>query len=249
MDNSKLRRGQPCWHLQEGVGVAAINDALLLEASIYTLLKKYFDGKECYKYVSGLLHETATKTIMGQSLDMMCQNPDGSPRLDAFTMNRYQAIVKYKTSHYTFHLPSGLAMYLANWYDDEQHRQAKTIFLEIGEFFQIQDDFLDCFGDSELTGKKGTDIQEGKCSWLAVVALQRATSAQRKIMEEHYGKPDEKSIQLIKDLYLELNLPATYATYEEECFNRIRTHIQQISKGLPHELFFKLLNKIYKRSG
>nr|CAI5863584.1 unnamed protein product [Callosobruchus analis] len=247
MDKSELRRGQPCWYRQEGVGLAAVNDALLVESSIYTILRKYFNEKECYRYITELFHEITTKTIMGQSLDMICMNPDGTPRLDLFTMNRASAIVKYKTAYYSFQLPVALAMYLANMYDPEQHRQAKTILLEMGEFFQVQDDYLDCYGDPEVTGKRSADIREGKCSWLAVVALQRATPAQRKIMEEHYGKDDEKSVQMVKDLYLALNLPHIYATYEEESYNRIRTHIQQISKGLPHELFFKLLKKLYKR--
>ena len=46
----------------------------------------------------------------------------------------------------------------------------------------LQDDFLDCFGDPAVTGKVGTDIEENKCSWLVVQALQRATPSQREIL-------------------------------------------------------------------
>lgn len=63
------------------------------------------------------------------------------------------------------------------------YRQAKTILLEMGHFFQVRDDYLDCYGDIETIGKSGTDISEGKCSWLVVVALQRVTPEQRKILE------------------------------------------------------------------
>uniref|UniRef100_A0A1B0G6N1 Uncharacterized protein n=1 Tax=Glossina morsitans morsitans TaxID=37546 RepID=A0A1B0G6N1_GLOMM len=43
--------------------------------------------------------------------------------------------------------------------------------------YQVQDDFLDCFGKPEVTGKLRTDIQDNKCSWLAVVCMQRANDS------------------------------------------------------------------------
>lgn len=60
------------------------------------------------------------------------------PSLDLFTMDRYDAITRYKTAYYSFELPVALAMYLAGINDLEMHRQASTIMLEMGQFFQIQ---------------------------------------------------------------------------------------------------------------
>lgn len=59
---------------------------------------------------------------------------------------------------------------------------------------------------------------------------------------------DPEKIQRVKDLYEELLIPQTYAVYEEESYKIILTHIQQISSPLSHELFFKILEKIYRRN-
>ncbi|CAG2059283.1 unnamed protein product [Timema podura] len=114
----------------------------------------------------------------------------------------------------------------------------------------VRDDYLDCFGESEITGKLGSkDIEAGKCSWLAVVALQRVTPKQRALFEQCYGYKDPVKVEAVKELYEQLGLPATYTTYEEESYNLISTQIQQISRGLPHQIFFKFLDTIYRREG
>ncbi|CAB3360434.1 Hypothetical predicted protein [Cloeon dipterum] len=183
MDGSETRRGRPCWYRKNNLGVAAINDGILLESGIYQLLRMHFRDKPYYVDLIELFHDVALKTSMGQSLDLLSCQFGRKPDLEKFSMKRYNTIVKYKTAYYSFQLPVALAMYMAGIRDTEMHRQAKTILLEMGQFFQVQDDYLDCFGDPEVTGKVGTDIEDGKCTWLSVVALQRCTPEQRKIME------------------------------------------------------------------
>jgi len=59
-----------------------------------------------------LMHDVTLKTVMGQCLDTQCLTEDNRPKLEAFNMDRYNAIVKYKTSYYSFQLPVALAMYM-----------------------------------------------------------------------------------------------------------------------------------------
>ncbi|XP_017106136.2 farnesyl pyrophosphate synthase [Drosophila bipectinata] len=243
MDNSTTRRGQLCWHKVEGVGLTAINDALMIENAMYAVLKKHFSHLDCYVALMELFHEITYITTCGQSLDQLNSNRSVSE----FTMDNYKAIVDNKTAYYSFYLPFAVALHLAGYKDAEAFRQSKTILLEMGHFFQVQDDFLDCFGNPEVTGKIGTDIQDNKCSWLAVVAMQRANAEQKQIMVDCYGKEDPAKVERVKELYKELGLPSTYATFEEESYNMIKTHIQQTSRGVPHQTFLQILNKIYQR--
>ncbi|XP_011860504.1 PREDICTED: farnesyl pyrophosphate synthase-like [Vollenhovia emeryi] len=248
MDQSLFRRGKPCWYRHNDIGEAAITDGVLLESTIYYIIKKYFSGRECYVDLLEIFQDITFKTSIGESLDLYSSNFGKEPNLDLFTMDRYNVIAEGKTAYCTYVLPVTVAMRFAGIKDPEMFKQATSILLEIGRFFQIQDDYVSCFGDSATRGKDDTDIPEGKCTWFVVKALQLATPEQRKILEECYGVSDPEKIKRVKQLFTDLNLLDLYTKFEEEMHNEINIHIQQTSCGLPHNLFSNLLGQLYRRS-
>ncbi|CAN9513615.1 unnamed protein product [Ophioblennius macclurei] len=247
MDGAVTRRGNPCWYKKEGIGMDAINDSFLLEGSIYRLLRRHCRDQPYYVHLLELFNEVSFQTELGQALDLMTA-PPGKIDLGRFSMERYKAIVKYKTAFYSFYLPVAAAMYMSGIDSEAEHNNAKHILLEMGEFFQIQDDYLDCYGDPAVTGKIGTDIQDNKCSWLVVTALEIMTPQQRAELESSYARHDEASVEKVKALYNSLQMPTLYHKYEEESYQRLQKLIACHAQNLPHSVFLNFAKKIYKRN-
>uniref|UniRef100_A0A7S2UU78 Farnesyl diphosphate synthase n=1 Tax=Fibrocapsa japonica TaxID=94617 RepID=A0A7S2UU78_9STRA len=252
MDDSETRRGQPCWYKKSDVKMIAINDSFLLESAVFRILKRHFGSEPYYAKLVDLFHEVIFQTELGQLLDLTSQPMTNDPHkhvvdLTRFTINRYQLIVKYKTAFYTFYLPLALGMITSGHGTASKLSLARNICCIIGEFFQIQDDYLDCFGDPKVTGKVGTDIQDNKCSWLVVQALSRADDKQKSILQNNYGQWNDSKVKKIKDLYVDMKLPELYKEYEEKTYTDVMKLIGDIN-DMPTEIFELAINKIYKRS-
>jgi len=121
------------------------------------------------------------------------------------------------------------------------------VTLRIGFLFQVQDDYLDCFGDPRVTGKVGTDIQDAKCTWLIVQAVQLASPAQRKILESHYGTHCENASNRIKEVYRELELEDAFREFEKKAYREISDMIAKMPKSLPKQAFYGILDSVYQR--
>lgn len=248
MDSSITRRGEPCWYRQPTVGMIAINDAFMLEASIYSLLKRHFRSHPAYVDLIELFHEVTYQTELGQLCDLITA-PEDNVDLNNFSMDKFTFIVVYKTAYYSFYLPVALALHYLQLATPGNLKQAHDILIPLGEYFQAQDDYLDVFGKPEQIGKIGTDIQDNKCSWVINQALKRCSAEQRKVLDENYGRKDADMEAKVKVVLDELNIVKVYHDFEEEQVNKVKSLISSVdeSEGLKKAVFDSFLAKIYKR--
>ncbi|KDR80645.1 hypothetical protein GALMADRAFT_61244 [Galerina marginata CBS 339.88] len=262
MDSSITRRGQPCWYRVSEVGLIAINDSFMLEGAIYRLLKVHFRSESYYADLLDVFHETTYQTEMGQLVDLITA-PENKVDLSKFSLERHRLIVIYKTAFYSFYLPVACAMLVSQIPETysvpsgsgtstvKPYDLALSILLPLGEYFQIQDDFLDFSGTPEQIGKIGTDIVDNKCSWVVNTAISLASPQQRKVLDENYGRKDGEKEKVVKALFEELGIRSVYAEYEERVVGDLRKKIDEIVEvegGLRREVFQSFLGKIYKRS-
>lgn len=246
MDASITRRGQSCWYRMPKIGMIAINDAVLLNSHIFLVLRRHFRSHTAYTQLVDLFNEVTYQTACGQMLDLIT-TPEGEVDLSKYTMATYLKIVQYKTAYYSFYLPVAAALMLVGEADAALAAQAKSILVKMGTYFQVQDDVLDCFGDPAVIGKVGTDIEDTKCSWLVVTALQRASEEQKGVIEANYGKNDVECVAQIKQLYTEMNLQDVFSVYELESYAEITAAIAQVGSKPLREALTNFLKKIYKR--
>jgi len=142
--------------------------------------------------------------------------------------------------------------------------------------FQVQDDYLDLFGDPAQTGKMGTDVAENKRSWLLLTAFGKANEAQKKRLlvskniyeikqsvyaeftcinflygtQEHYGKgakTTEKDINEVLTVFTELRIKDEFKQWEEELYKSIHKKIQALSHRIPRDIFQETTELIYRR--
>jgi len=251
MDGSETRRGQPCWFRKPEIGLIAFNDSIILETCVYSILARHFSKHPSYTGLLQALLESTRLTSYGQAIDLTTASAYNGVRgnegsLDMFTMDRYSCIVKYKTSHYSFVLPVHLAMRLAGIEDEERLKTSAAILNDIGHYFQVCDDYLDCYGDPKVTGKLGTDIQDGKCSWLVATALEKSSEAQRRTLELNYGSSDAQEVAAVLEVYEEVGVKEAFKMYEEDFHAKMVKKIAAVD-DLPPSLFSLFLDRVYKR--
>lgn len=250
VDASSTRRGKPCWYKRPGVGTMAINDAYLFMTCISRIIKLVFKDHPSYMQLQEVFQEVTFRTATGQFIDSTTPlNKEENP-ISVYTIESYMTIAKNKSSWYTYYLPLACSVILAsngsNSSSSTALAEAEQIMVDMGVLYQIQNDFHDCYGDPFVVGKVGTDIEEGKNTWLICTALGVASEEQRRVILENLGRKEEAAVAAVKRVYLELGIEGRFRQYEDETYSRLMEAIQK--QSLPSEIFLKPLNKMYRRS-
>lgn len=171
MDKAPLRRGMPTVHTRYGSNTALLaGDVMMIQS--YNWLNKV--EAAVLPALLQLFNKTAAEVCEGQQLDM---DFESRPHV---SIDEYLRMIELKTSVL---LACALQMGAIIGGAGQRNQQLIYAFgLKLGLAFQVQDDYLDAFGDPEKFGKQvGGDIMANKKTFLLIHALE---TAERRDKEE-----------------------------------------------------------------
>ena len=194
MDDAPLRRGKPTVHEKWNLNTGSLSgDAMLILS--YQLLE-YYQG-DTYKNLNSLFTKTALEVCEGQQYDI-----DFETRNDV-TIDEYIEMITYKTS-----VLVAAAMKMGAIIAEASSKDQELIYdfgKNLGIAFQIQDDYLDAFGDPETFGKQvGGDIIENKKTYLYLKAFEKENIQIREELFKWFNETDidkDQKVQKVKELF------------------------------------------------
>ncbi len=174
-DEATTRRGVPCMHLTEGLGIAINTGDLALSMVNGAVMRDpYLTDAQKVRVVTELI-EMTRRTIEGQALDLGWAR---DKRYD-ITPDDYLCMAIHKTAHYSGAVPLAVGAIVGGG-TEEQIAALREYGLATGLAFQIQDDLLNIEGDPEIVGKDyASDITEGKRTLMVVHALKHSDKRDR----------------------------------------------------------------------
>ena len=194
MDDAPLRRGQATVHEKWDVNTAILSgDVMMIYA--YEFLRNY--EPKLFSELMAVFNRTAIEVCEGQQMDV-----DFEDRNDV-SIQEYMEMIKLKTSVL---VACALKMGALVGGASKQDAQAMYQFgLNLGLAFQLQDDYLDAFGNPETFGKQvGGDIIENKKTYLYIEGLKTATAEDRRALEQWFtleSFDQEKKIFEVKAIF------------------------------------------------
>lgn len=195
MDNADVRRGRPTVHRRWNASAAILSgDAMLTMAT--QLVASCSDAM--LPKVLKLFNTTAMEIYQGQQLDMDFESRNDVSVDDYMEMIRLKTSVLLAAACATGAMLAGAA--------DEKIQAMYAYGEKLGLAFQLQDDYLDTYGDPAIFGKEiGGDIINEKRTWLWITARNERPDDLQHILDKKLT--DYLKIEQVRELYNELNLP------------------------------------------
>lgn len=190
MDDAPLRRGNTTVHEKWDVNTGILSgDAMLI------LAYRYFEGYEpaTFRELAKLFSKTALEVCEGQQWDVDFEKRNN------VTIPEYLKMIEYKTA-----VLVGAAMKMGGIVAHTTIENCELIYnfgLYLGLAFQLQDDYLDAYGNPETFGKQvGGDIIENKKTYLYLKALQQCNPYQKERLLQWYAVNPDKTTEKIEDV-------------------------------------------------
>ena len=197
MDSAPIRRNKETVHKKWGINTGILSgDRMLILA--YQLLGNYDSKKN--KELNEVFSKTAMEICEGQQLDI-----DFESRFDV-THEDYIEMIKLKTA-----VLIACSLKMGAIVADTKSQNQDLIYdfgISLGIAFQIQDDYLDVFGDQSKIGKKvGGDILENKKTILFHIAFSQSDQKTKDELTFIYGskKIVKDKISIVKSIFLKGN--------------------------------------------
>ncbi|MDA9780927.1 polyprenyl synthetase family protein [Flavobacteriaceae bacterium] len=195
MDNAPLRRGHQTVHEKWDVNTGILSgDAMLILA--YQLFETY--EPKVFMQLAVLFSKTALEVCEGQQYDV-----DFETRNDV-TISQYIKMIEYKTA-----VLIGASLQMGAIIADASQSCQEKIYAfgkNLGIAFQLQDDYLDAFGNPLTFGKQvGGDIIANKKTFLYLTALQKSTPAEAQELSSLFAtmpKDPSEKITAVKEIFV-----------------------------------------------
>ncbi|SFN52128.1 geranylgeranyl diphosphate synthase, type II [Bizionia echini] len=194
MDDAPLRRGQETVHEKWDVNTGILSgDAMLIMA--YQLFENY--DSDTFQALAKLFSKTALQVCEGQQYDVDFETRDD------VSVPEYLKMIEYKTA-----VLVGAAMEMGAIVAQASEADKHNMYQfgkNLGIAFQLQDDYLDAFGNPETFGKQvGGDIIENKKTYLYLKALEFSNDDDKQQLLHLYSlQPADQTnkIETIKEIF------------------------------------------------
>lgn len=219
MDKAPLRRGMPTVHTKFDESTALLSgDVMVIQA--YKYINK-IRTSHIHKILC-LFNKTARQVCEGQQLDMDFE------KKKPVALDEYINMISLKTS-----VLMAASLQIGAILGGAGEGNAKHLYdfgLNLGIAFQVQDDYLDAFGDPEKFGKQiGGDIVANKKTFLMIHALEVAGGEQKEELQNLMVINAEDKVQKVLSIYKSCGVDQWAKSLKEKYMTEALQHLEDIA--------------------